>query len=75
MVELLGLEAKLRTVNIGQQLALALYLYSNPVYSIIYSIIGPYKNYLNWPRTTIYKRFNKAMSQFWIKVEHRFVIH
>lgn len=75
MVELLGLKAKLRTVNASCLLAMALYLYGNPAYSIIYGIMGPYQNYPNWPRTPTYNLFNKAISYLCIKVKHEFAIH
>lgn len=75
MVELSGLEAKLRAVNTGRQPALALYLYGDPTYSTIYGIMGPYKNYPNQPRTAAHERFNKAMSRLRIEVEHGFAIH
>lgn len=44
MVEYLGLMEKLRALNSIQKFAWVLYLYGNPVYSIIYRIIRPYKN-------------------------------
>lgn len=75
MVELSGLEARLRAVNAGRPPAMALYLYGDPAYSIIYGIMGPYRNYPNRPRTPAYDQFNKAMSRLRIEVEHGFAIH
>lgn len=75
MVELSGLEAKLRAINAGRRPAMALYLYGDPAYSTVYSIMGPYKNYPNYPRTAAYDRFNKAISRLRIEVEHGFAIH
>lgn len=75
MVELSGLEARLRAVNAGRRPAMALYLYGDPAYSTVYSIMGPYKNYPNRPRTAAHDRFNKAMSRLQIEVEHGFAIH
>lgn len=45
MMELSGLEGKLRAMNAGRKPAQALYLYGDPAYSIVYRIMGPYKNY------------------------------
>ena len=70
MVELSGLDQKLRAVNQGRRPALALYLYGDPAYSTVYGIMGPYENYPNRPRTAARNRFNKAMSRLRIEVEH-----
>ena len=75
MVELSGLEAKLRAVNRGRRLATALYLYGDPAYSTVYGIMGPYKNYPGRPRTAAHNRFNKMMSKLRIEVEHGCAIH
>lgn len=75
MVELSGLEGKLRSVNAGRRSARARYLYGDPAYSTIYGIMGPYKNYPNRPRTAAHERFNKTMSRLRIEVEHGFAIH
>lgn len=75
IVELLSLEAKLRDVNAGCRPAMALCLYGDPVYSTVYGIIGPYKNYLNRPKTVAHDRFNKAMSRLRIEVKHGFTIY
>ena len=75
MVELSGLEARLRAVNAGRPPAMALYLYGDPAYSTIYGIMGPYRNYPNRPRTPAHDQFNKAMSRLRIEVEHGFAIH
>lgn len=69
MVELSGLDQKLRAVNQDRRPALALYLYGDP------GIMGLYKNYLNRPRTAAHNRFNKAMSRLRIEVEHGFALH
>ena len=61
MVELSGLEAKLRAVNAGRRPTLALYLYGNPAYSTVYGIIGPYKNYPGRPRTAAHNRCKRLI--------------
>ncbi len=43
MVELSGLEKRLRKVNFDRWVVQTLYLYGNPAYSTIYKTIGPYK--------------------------------
>lgn len=77
MVEVSSLEIRLRVINTGCPLAMALYLYSNSAYSTIYGIIRPYQNYLNWPKTLAlwHTQFNKAISWLRIKVEHGFAIY
>ena len=75
MVELSGLEARLRAINAGRPPAMVLYLYGDPAYSTIYGIMGPYRNYPNRPRTPAHDQFNKAMSRLRIEVEHGFAIH
>lgn len=75
MVELSGLQTKLRAVNQGHRPAQALYLYGDPAYSTVYGIMGPYKNYPNRPRTAAHNRFNKTMSRLRIEVEHGFALH
>lgn len=75
MVELLGLDGKLKAMNIGRRPAQALYLYGDPAYSTVYSIIEPYKNYLGRPRTPAHNQFNKIISKLRIEVEHGFAIH
>lgn len=74
MVKLSGLETKLRAVK-SQQPNVALYLYDDPAYSTVYDIMGPYKNYPNWLKTTAHKRFNKVI--FWLRIgiEYGVVIH
>ena len=54
---------------------MALYLYSDSAYSIIYNIIGPYKNYSNQLRTPAHNRFNKAMTKLCIEVKHSFALY
>lgn len=54
---------------------MALYLYGDPAYSIVYGIIGPYKNYLNCPKIAAYNRFNKAISKLEIEFEYGFAMH
>lgn len=49
MIELSNLQIKLCAINQSRRPAQALYLYWDPTYSTIYKIIGPYKNYSNWP--------------------------
>lgn len=75
MVELSGLESKLKAMNVRCRLAWALYLYGNLVYSIVYGIIGLYKNYLGWPKTLAHNQFNKIMSKFKIEMKHEFAIY
>ena len=75
MVELSGLEGKLREVNAGRIPAQALYLYGDPAYCTIYGIMGPYKNYPTRPRTPAEDQFNKIMAKLRIEVEHGFAIH
>lgn len=75
MVELLGLDKKLRLVKAGHQSAQALYLYKDLGYPIIYNIMVSYKNYLNWPRTIAHNCFNKLMSKLQIKIEYGFALH
>ncbi len=75
MVKLSGFEARLRAINAGCSLAMILYFYDDPAYFTIYGIMGPYQNYLNWPRTPTHDQFNKAMSHLHIEVEHGFAIH
>ena len=75
MVELSGLDSKLRAMNIRRRPAQALYLYEDPAYSTVYGIMGPYKNYPGRPRTPAHNRFNKIMSKLRIEVEHGFAIH
>ena len=49
--------------------------YGDSAYSIVYNIIKPYKNFLNWPRTAAYNQFNKTISKLQIKVKYSFAIH
>ena len=70
MVELSGLEAKLRAINASRPPAMALCLYGNPAYSTIYGIMGLYQNYFNWPKTPAHNQFNKEMSRFRIEIKH-----
>lgn len=46
MLEFWGLESKLRIMNTRHRPAQALYLYRDPIYSIVYGILGSHKNYL-----------------------------
>lgn len=75
MVELSGLEAKLRAMNAGRRPARTLYLYGDPAYSTVYGIMGLYKNCPGRPRTPAHNRFSKIMSKLRIEVEHGFAIH
>ena len=77
MVEYSGLADKLRTVNGERQPTHALYLYGNPVYSTVYGIMGPYKNYPSRLQIVAQNKFNKAimMSRLQIELEHGFAIH
>lgn len=75
MVELLDLEAKLRAVNQGRCSVIALYLYGDPAYAIVYGIMKPYKNYPGRPRTAAHNRFNKIMSKLRIEIKYDFAIH
>ena len=75
MVELLGLERRLREVNQGKRPCMALYLYGDPAYYTVYGIMGPYKNYPNRSRTAAHNQFNKAMAKLCIEVEYRFALH
>lgn len=75
MVELSGLEERLREVNLGRRAAQALYLYGDPAYSTVYGIMGPYKNYPTRPRTPAQEQFNKILARLRIEVEHGFAIH
>lgn len=75
MVECSGLVKRVRVINGGKRLARALYLYSNPAYSTIYGIMGPYKNYPSRPQTLAQNKFNKAMSRLQIEVKHGFALH
>ncbi len=54
---------------------MVLYLYGNPTYSTIYSIIESYKNYPNQPKTPTYNCFNKVIVKFCIEVEYDFTLH
>ena len=63
MVEPLSLETRLYEVNQGKHLAMALYLYKYPTYSTIYGIMGPYKNYSNWPKISVHNYFNKVIAK------------
>lgn len=75
MVKLSNISEKLRAVNRGHWPAHALYLYGNPAYSIIYGIMGPYKNYLQKSRTATQEKFNKTMAKLRIKVKYGFAIY
>lgn len=75
MVELSGLETKLCAVNQRRCPCMTLYLYGDPAYCTVYSIMGPYKNYPNWPGTAAHNRFNKTMAKLRIEVEHGFALH
>ena len=75
MVEYSDLEDKLREVNGGRRSAHTLYLYGDLVYSTVYGIMGPYKNYPGKPHTATQNQFNKIMSRLRIEVEHGFAIH
>lgn len=75
MVELSGLESKLREVNAGRPPAQALYLYGDPAYCTVYGIMGPYKNYPTRPRNPAEDQFNKIMAKLRIEVEHGFAVH
>lgn len=75
MVELSNLETKLCKINHRRQPFMAQYLYKNSTYCIIYSIMGPYKNYPNQPRTTTYNQFNKTMAKLRIEVKYGFTLH
>lgn len=75
MVEPSRLEIKLHTVNQENCSTITLYLYGNPVYAIIYQIMGPYKNYLGWPKTAVYNKFNKIILKLKIEREYSFTIH
>ncbi len=61
IVELSGISKKLRAVNRDRRPAYALYLYGDPTYSIIYGIMGPYKNYPQKLRTVALEKFNKTI--------------
>lgn len=74
-VELSKFKAKFCAINIERCLAMAFYLYRNSAYSIIYSIIGLYKNHSNCPRTIAYNWLNKVMSRLQIIIENYFVIY
>lgn len=63
MIELSGLEERLRKMNFGRQAGQVLYLYGDPAYSTIYGIMVPYKNYLSHPCTPAQKKFNKIMAR------------
>lgn len=54
MVELSSLEVKFRVMNTGYKPAQTLYLYENPAYSTVYSIMELYKNYPGWLKTLIH---------------------
>ena len=75
MVEDLGIVEKLKEVNGGRRPAHALYWYSDPAYCTVYGIIKPYKNYPLRSQIAAQNKFNKAMSQLQIKIEHGFAIH
>lgn len=75
MIELSGLVEKLRAVNGDWQPAHALYLYGDLAYCTIYDIMELYKNYPGRSQTFVQEKFNKAMSELQIKVEHGFTIH
>ncbi len=75
MVEMSDLEAKLQKINQKKRPAMALYLYEDLIYSTIYGIIEPYKNYFNRPRIPAYNCFNKAIAKLCIEVEHSFTLH
>ena len=75
MVELSGLEKRLRKVNQGKRPCITLYLYEYPAYCTVYGIMGLYKNYPNKPKTPAQNRFNKAMVKLHFEVEYRFALH
>lgn len=54
---------------------IALYLYKNPTYCILYGIIKHYKNYYNWSKMTVYNLFNKIIAKLYIKVKYSFIIY
>lgn len=72
---MLSLKDKLGAMNIKRRLIQVFYLYKDPAYLIIYSIIKLYKNYSGQPRTSVYNWFNKIISKLRIKVEHEFAIY
>lgn len=55
-------------MNTRRRPAQALYLYRDPIYLIVYGILGSYKNYLGQLRTLAYNKFNKIMSNLKIEV-------
>lgn len=72
----MGLEIKLYVTNQRRWLAIALYLYGNSIYAIVYNmIIRPYKNYLGHSKILAYNWFNKKMTKLQIKVEYKFAIY
>lgn len=75
MVELLRLHKKLKTINVKQQPAHALYLYGHLAYYTIYGIMRLSKNYLNCLRTLTQDKFNKVMMRLRIEIEHSFAIN
>ncbi len=75
MIELSGLETKLRKVNQERRLTMALYLYRDPAYSTIEDIMESYKNYPNQIRTPVHNRFNKNMVKLHVEIEHSFAFY
>lgn len=62
-------------MNVRCELAWAFYLYEDLAYLIIYEIIGPYQNYLDWLRTPAYNWFIKIILKLRIEMEYKFAIH
>lgn len=69
MVELFCFTKKLRSVNSNWLFAYNLYLYRDPAYSIVYSIINLDTNYPWRSLTPAQEKFNKAIAKSQIEVE------
>lgn len=75
MLEFSDIFEKLRAINKCYWSIHTSYLYKDPAYSIVYSIMGPYKNYLQKSRIATEEKFNKTMAKLQIELEHGFAIY
>lgn len=75
IVELSGLEGKLKVMNIRRRPTQAFYSYGDPANPLVYKIIGPYKHYLGQSKTLAQNWFNKIISKLRIEVDYGFAIH
>lgn len=75
MVEFSDMFEKLRVVNKCYWPIYTSYLYEDPAYSIVYSIMGPYKNYPQKSRIATEEKFNKTMAKLQIELEYGFAIY